>query len=85
MSKVAFLGLGAMGSRMATNLLRAGHELTVWNKTPEPTMALVASGAKAATRHCLTDPYWANRVTWGRAISEVFAHLPGMLHPSDRA
>ena len=27
MSKVAFLGLGAMGSRMATNLLRAGHEL----------------------------------------------------------
>jgi 3-hydroxyisobutyrate dehydrogenase-like beta-hydroxyacid dehydrogenase len=36
MSKVAFLGLGAMGSRMATNLLRAGHELTVWNLTPEP-------------------------------------------------
>ena len=28
MSKIAFLGLGAMGSRMAANLLRAGHELT---------------------------------------------------------
>ena len=49
MSKVAFLGLGAMGSRMATNLLRAGHELTVWNLTPEPTKTLVASGAKPAT------------------------------------
>ena len=35
MSKVAFLGLGAMGSRMAANLLKAGHELTVWNLTPE--------------------------------------------------
>jgi 3-hydroxyisobutyrate dehydrogenase len=49
MSKVAFLGLGAMGSRMATNLLRAGHELTVWNLTPQPMKALIASGAKAAT------------------------------------
>jgi 3-hydroxyisobutyrate dehydrogenase len=49
MSKVAFLGLGAMGSRMATNLLRAGHEVTVWNLTPEATKPLVASGAKRAT------------------------------------
>jgi 3-hydroxyisobutyrate dehydrogenase len=48
MSKVAFLGLGAMGSRMATNLLKAGHELTVWNLTPQPMKALVASGAKPA-------------------------------------
>jgi 3-hydroxyisobutyrate dehydrogenase len=49
MSKVAFLGLGAMGSRMANNLLKAGHELTVWNLTPQPTKALVASGAKPAS------------------------------------
>ena len=48
MSKVAFLGLGAMGSRMAANLLKAGHELTVWNLTPEPAKKLAASGAKAA-------------------------------------
>jgi 3-hydroxyisobutyrate dehydrogenase len=48
MSKVAFIGLGAMGSRMATNLLKAGHELTVWNLTPEAAKKLAASGAKAA-------------------------------------
>jgi 3-hydroxyisobutyrate dehydrogenase len=48
MSKVAFIGLGAMGSRMATNLLKAGHELTVWNLTPEAAKELAASGAKAA-------------------------------------
>jgi len=48
MSKVAFLGLGAMGSRMAANLLKAGHELTVWNLTPEAAKKLTASGAKAA-------------------------------------
>ncbi len=31
--RVAFLGLGIMGSRMAANLVGAGHELTVWNRT----------------------------------------------------
>ena len=48
MSKIAFLGLGAMGSRMATNLLKAGHEVTVWNLSLEPTKPLVAAGARAA-------------------------------------
>jgi 3-hydroxyisobutyrate dehydrogenase-like beta-hydroxyacid dehydrogenase len=33
MMRVAFLGLGIMGSRMAANLARAGFELTVWNRT----------------------------------------------------
>ena len=31
--RVGFIGLGIMGSRMAANLCRAGHELTVWNRT----------------------------------------------------
>jgi 3-hydroxyisobutyrate dehydrogenase-like beta-hydroxyacid dehydrogenase len=33
MTRVAFLGLGIMGSRQAANLVRAGHDLTVWNRT----------------------------------------------------
>lgn len=32
MSNIAFLGLGAMGSRMAARLLKAGHQVTVWNR-----------------------------------------------------
>jgi 3-hydroxyisobutyrate dehydrogenase-like beta-hydroxyacid dehydrogenase len=32
--RVAFLGLGIMGQSMATNLVKAGHEVTVWNRTP---------------------------------------------------
>ncbi len=35
MSTVGFIGLGIMGSRMAANLRRAGHELTVFNRTRE--------------------------------------------------
>ncbi len=46
--KVAFLGLGIMGSRMAANLLRAGYELSVWNRTPEKTEPLERAGARAA-------------------------------------
>lgn len=32
--RVAFLGLGIMGLRMAANLVKAGHDVTVWNRTP---------------------------------------------------
>jgi 3-hydroxyisobutyrate dehydrogenase-like beta-hydroxyacid dehydrogenase len=32
--RVAFLGLGIMGGAMAANLVKAGHEVTVWNRTP---------------------------------------------------
>ncbi|MDP9264421.1 MAG: NAD(P)-dependent oxidoreductase [Acidobacteriota bacterium] len=32
--RVAFLGLGIMGGPMAANLVKAGHEVTVWNRTP---------------------------------------------------
>jgi len=32
--RVAFLGLGIMGRAMASNLAKAGHEVTVWNRTP---------------------------------------------------
>ncbi|MBC7842097.1 MAG: NAD(P)-binding domain-containing protein, partial [Gemmatimonadaceae bacterium] len=31
---VAFLGLGAIGAPMAAHLARAGHALTIWNRTP---------------------------------------------------
>lgn len=48
MSRVAFIGLGAMGSRIARRLLDAGHELVVWNRTPERAAELVASGATLA-------------------------------------
>ena len=43
--KVAFIGLGIMGSRMAQNLLSAGHELVVHNRTRSKAEALVGKGA----------------------------------------
>jgi len=43
--KIAFLGLGAMGSRMAMNLLNANYNLTVWNRSAEAASAFVEAGA----------------------------------------
>lgn len=48
MAKIAFLGLGAMGSRMATSLIAADHELTVWNRNTAKCAHLVEKGAKSA-------------------------------------
>ena len=48
MSKIAFLGLGAMGSRMAPHLIEAGHDVVVWNRSPAAVAAAVARGAKSA-------------------------------------
>lgn len=46
--KVAFIGLGAMGAPMARNILKAGHELTVYNRTRERAEELAGEGATAA-------------------------------------
>ncbi|MDQ4124947.1 MAG: NAD(P)-dependent oxidoreductase, partial [Actinomycetota bacterium] len=48
MERVAFVGLGEMGSRMARRLLAAGHELHVWNRTRSKAEALAAEGAVAS-------------------------------------
>ncbi|UUM22060.1 NAD(P)-dependent oxidoreductase [Mycoavidus sp. SF9855] len=49
MSSVAVLGLGTMGQALACALLRAGHNVTVWNRTAGKDRALVAKGAIRAT------------------------------------
>jgi 3-hydroxyisobutyrate dehydrogenase len=48
MARVAVIGLGAMGSRIARRLLDAGHQLTVWNRDPAKADPLVAAGASTA-------------------------------------
>lgn len=48
MAKVTMLGLGAMGSRMAAAIMKAGHDVTVWNRNTERAKALISAGAKTA-------------------------------------
>ena len=71
--KVAFLGLGIMGQAMATNLVKAGHEVTVWNRTPgklvegagvAPTPAAAAQGAEVVWL-CVSDTNAVQDVVFG--------------------
>jgi 3-hydroxyisobutyrate dehydrogenase-like beta-hydroxyacid dehydrogenase len=82
---VGLIGLGLMGHPMAANLWKAGHELTVWNRTASRGDDLVAQGAKraasprevaAASEVVLTivsDPPAVESVLWGE--SGVFSGL----------
>jgi 3-hydroxyisobutyrate dehydrogenase-like beta-hydroxyacid dehydrogenase len=48
--KIAFLGLGKMGSAVVKLLLKSGHQVTVWNRSPDKAQALVSAGAKVASQ-----------------------------------
>jgi 3-hydroxyisobutyrate dehydrogenase-like beta-hydroxyacid dehydrogenase len=54
--RIGFLGLGTIGEPIANNLRKAGHEVTVWNRTPSKADHIVSKGGKLARtpRECAT-------------------------------
>jgi len=77
--RVAFLGLGIMGHAMATNLVKAGHEVTVWNRTPgklvegagvAPTPAAAVQGAEVLWM-CVSDTDAVESVLFGAEGAET--------------
>jgi 3-hydroxyisobutyrate dehydrogenase-like beta-hydroxyacid dehydrogenase len=78
-AKIGFIGLGLMGRPMAMNLLRAGHAVTVWNRTAARADELVAAGAKLAKSPkeaasdadvmitIVSDPPALEEVLWGKS------------------
>jgi len=71
--RVAFLGLGIMGQAMATNLVKAGHEVTVWNRSPgkmvegagiAPNPAAAAQGAEVVWL-CVADTAAVEKILFG--------------------
>ena len=80
--RVAFLGLGIMGRPMAANLVKAGHEVTVWNRTPGKTVegAQSASSPAEAARGaevvwlCVSDTKAVENVLFGpQGVQESLA------------
>ena len=73
--RVAFLGLGIMGRPMASNLVKAGHEVTVWNRTPGKDVegARTASSPAEATSEveivwlCVSDTKSVEAILFGPA------------------
>ncbi|MEO9079045.1 MAG: NAD(P)-dependent oxidoreductase [Rhodanobacter sp.] len=64
--KAGFIGLGAMGSAMAGNLIAAGHTVTVWNRSPAACEPIVSLGAKLASS--------ADRAAQGDVLCSMLAN-----------
>ena len=90
--KVGFIGLGHMGTGMAGNLLKAGHEVTVYNRSPGRAGELIERGAKVAgtIAAACTGRAVVTMLASDQAVEEVVLgpggvveHLaPGALHVS---
>ncbi|HEX4808855.1 MAG TPA: NAD(P)-dependent oxidoreductase [Bryobacteraceae bacterium] len=92
--RIAFIGLGKMGSGIAWNLLEAGHQLTVYNRSPEKTKrfadrgAAVADSPAEACRNCeaaltmLADDQAVEAVVFGKdgIASALPAGAPHISH-----
>jgi 3-hydroxyisobutyrate dehydrogenase-like beta-hydroxyacid dehydrogenase len=90
--KVGFIGLGRMGTAMAANLIKAGHDVSVFNRSPGKSGALLKLGAHEAVNLAgvcggdvvitmLADDDAASDVAF--AAAGLIAHLPkGAIHLS---
>lgn len=81
MARIGFIGIGLMGLPLCRRLLAAGHELTVWNRSPSSCAPLAAAGARlAATPQALAA---ANDIVMlcvadTAAVEEVFRRPDGV-------
>ncbi|MGV9310583.1 NAD(P)-dependent oxidoreductase [Streptomyces sp. NPDC003691] len=89
MGEVAVVGLGGMGRAIARNLVRAGHEVVVWNRSAGPAEELAGEGARRAesVADALRSPVVLSVLSDDRAFAETFldsgvlaAARPGGLH-----
>jgi 3-hydroxyisobutyrate dehydrogenase-like beta-hydroxyacid dehydrogenase len=83
MSKIAFLGLGQMGTPMSTRLLDAGHDLVVWNRTPGRAAPLVERGASLASsplEAAAGVEFAVTMLATPEAVEEVLFGTEGLVH-----
>jgi 3-hydroxyisobutyrate dehydrogenase len=80
--RIGIAGLGRMGAAMAERLMEVGHEITVWNRSPDKTKPLIDAGAAAAA----TPAELAARVeaiitilTDAKAVDAVYRGPSGLL------
>ncbi|NGQ97377.1 NAD(P)-dependent oxidoreductase [Brevibacillus sp. SYP-B805] len=81
--KIGWIGLGHMGNPMAANLLKAGHEVTVWNRSREKAEPLLQQGARMADRPAElmeSCDVVISMVSDDEAVKEVYLGQHGLLH-----
>ncbi|MER5793890.1 NAD(P)-dependent oxidoreductase [Streptomyces sp. NPDC001980] len=81
-TRVAVLGTGVMGAPIARNLLRAGFDVTVWNRTRRKAEALAGQGAKVAgspAEAAAPAEYLITMLTDGAAVESAMTGTDGAL------
>jgi len=82
-TKIAFLGMGLMGSRMATRLIQAGFEVAVWNRSAAACDELVAIGATPLSLDQIAHyPVILSCLADDHAVAAVYAQIAPYLSPN---
>jgi 6-phosphogluconate dehydrogenase len=87
--RIGFVGLGRMGANMARRLVRDGHEVVAFNRTPERTREIMSEGVEGAFSLAeLVAALPAPRAVWvmvpaGDATEAMIRDLAGLLEPGD--
>ena len=87
--KLGMFGLGRMGGNMTVRLLRGGHDVVVFNRSPEPVERAVQAGAVSSSSLTdLVEKLDAPRVVWlmvpaGEVTETAVRELKGLLAPGD--
>jgi 6-phosphogluconate dehydrogenase len=87
--RIGFVGLGRMGANMVRRLVRDGHEVVAFNRTPERTREIMTEGAEGAFSLAeLVGKLAAPRAVWvmvpaGDATEAMIDELMGLLEPGD--
>jgi 6-phosphogluconate dehydrogenase len=89
MMRIGMVGLGRMGSNMATRLLEGGHQVVGFDRSPEPVRQLEAKGGEgAASLEALVPALAAPRAIWlmipaGNPVDSALATLLPLMTPDD--
>mgnify|MGYP001634845392 FL=1 len=79
---IAFLGMGLMGSRMASRLIKAGFKVSVWNRTEAACEPLMTMGATSLQLKNIGDyPVILTCLADDHAVSHVFGQIKTYLKP----
>ena len=82
-SKIAFLGMGLMGSRMVTRLVQAGFDVAVWNRTASACEPLIDMGAHALELENIAEyPIILTCLADDQAVQAVYDRIHDHLQPT---
>lgn len=80
-TKIAFIGIGLMGSRMATRLIQAGYSVAVWNRTKSACEPLIDNGAEVLELNQIASyPIILLCLSDDAAVQSIFDQIENHLH-----